>query len=165
MSKTGPKPRPMLDRLYAHIEPDTNGGCWLWSAALTPGGYGQMGVSPNWKLQPSHRVSYELHCGPIPDGLHVCHKCDVRACVNPAHLFLGTRRDNMQDMVAKGRANPFRGEQNKASRLTEADVLEIRRLRGEGLTFRALGRRFGIAHATAREACAGISWAHLQQAA
>ena len=78
-------------------------GCWLWTASLDNHGYGQFCF--NRKPVKAHRVSWELHRGPIPKGLCVLHKCDVRTCINPAHLFVGTRADNVADMIAKGRGN------------------------------------------------------------
>lgn len=80
---------------FVLIEP--NCGCWLWNGSSLERGYGRFRGSL------AHRVSWVLHNGPIPDGMHVCHRCDVTACVNPAHLFLGTALDNIRDMHAKGR--------------------------------------------------------------
>lgn len=85
----------MKDEIRSRVEYDTNGGCWLWPVKS---GYGV------FKGKRAHRLSYEAFVGPIPDGLFVCHKCDVPACCNPDHLFVGTALDNSRDMVAKGRA-------------------------------------------------------------
>ena len=121
-------------------------GCWLWTGSAK-GGYGYIMI--RGKLFKVHRYSFELHFGPIPlDRPHVCHRCDTPLCVRPDHLFAGTNNDNRQDSVQK-RRHMF-GERHWNRKLTEADVLEIRR-RGAPHTkgpdsIKQLAIEFGVAH-------------------
>ena len=86
------------------------GRCWVWTGPRNRHGYGRIKCQGITVLV--HRLSWEIHCGEIPEGLCVCHKCDVPNCINPTHLFLGTNADNMADRDAKGRHRPSYGDQN-----------------------------------------------------
>lgn len=112
----------MLDRFMEKVSPEPNSGCWLWTSSLDSSGYGTF-----WKdrmANKAHRLAYEAFVGPISEGMQVCHKCDVRTCVNPDHLFLGTIQDNMNDRNKKLRH--AHGERHARAKLTEDQVREIR---------------------------------------
>lgn len=96
----------------------TESGCWIFMGAIKSNGYGDIWRAG--KVVGAHKASYEMFVGPVPDGLDVCHICDVRCCINPSHLFVGTRKENMQDCKSKGRIAA------SSSKLTAADVDEIR---------------------------------------
>lgn len=124
--------------------------CWLWTGATAPFGYGLFGVEG--KAERAHRFSWEIHNGPIPEGLFVCHHCDVPACIRPDHLFLGTDMDNVHDMISKGRnwiddERRAKGERHGMAKLTEEIVLEIRTKYAENKpTFTELGKQYGLGH-------------------
>lgn len=90
-----------IERFWAHVEKRGPDDCWLWTGPVISCGYGQVSVKGIAKY--AHRLSLEIASGPIPGGLFVLHRCDVPRCVNPAHLFLGTQKDNINDAIAKGR--------------------------------------------------------------
>ena len=96
------KAKTLRERFERNFIPEPNSGCWLWLLSLC-NGYGRIYDLQNKRGALAHRLSWEIHRGAIPSGLWVLHKCDVRSCVNPDHLFLGTGLDNMTDMIAKGR--------------------------------------------------------------
>jgi hypothetical protein len=123
--------------------------CWLWTRSVGSHGYGQ--VTFRGKPATAHRVSWEIHNGPVPDGLDVLHRCDVRRCCNPAHLFVGTARDNMRDMHSKGRAN-------NPHKLSEDDVLNMRTVYAFGGRIVDLAAAYGVTPATASEAIKGTTW-------
>ena len=133
--------------------------CWLWTGRVDHNGYGiiwAFGRQTN-----PHRVSYELANGPIPDGLFVCHRCDVRRCVNPAHLFVGTQADNIADMKAKGRGH--QGSTQGMSKLIESQVIEIRRLcRDKNRpTYKQIGLRYGVSEAEISRIVRRLIWRHI----
>lgn len=146
----------LMERHSARYEYDTNGGCWLWKGAAQPLGYGQIKVDGRMSL--AHRVSWELHRGPIPEGICVLHRCDIPACVNPDHLFLGTRGDNNQDKYSKGRAVNLSGENHWKAKLTAAQVKEIHEQRAAGAKLSELAQRFGVHFATIGRIARGKAW-------
>lgn len=159
--------------------------CWLWHGPKMRNGYGELEQSTNGHrhVMLAHRIAYELHYGPIPAGLLVCHHCDVRACCNPAHLFVGTIRDNTYDAMRKGRvpqltdANAkvrgdrhflrlhperiLRGERNGFSKLTAEQVRTIRQRAACGETHVAIARDFGVSRHAVWRVVHRKNWSHI----
>lgn len=134
----------LAERFNKKWEPVTESGGWIWVAGIKDNGYGQ--INANGKTKSAHRLSWELHNGAIPDGSGshgtcVLHKCDVKSCVNPDHLFLGTQQENMSDKCSKNRQSRIKGESNPQSKLTDSLVIEIRRSTS---THREIALRYGI---------------------
>ncbi len=163
---------PRQPRFDSKWIPDPTSGCWLWTASVDRNGYGwfQNGVG---RAAKAHRISHELHVGPIPRGLNVCHKCDVPGCVNPDHLFLGTHKDNVDDKVQKGRQakgdainrnrRVARGERNGNSKLKAVDVKEIRRrYAGGGITQAQIGSEYNVSQVLIGKIVRNESWAELE---
>lgn len=128
----------------------TESSCWEWNGYRNPAGYGRLAVGRfrngnNHRSVPmlANRAAYIAWVGPLADGAVVCHSCDNPPCINPDHLFVGTHADNQRDMVNKGRTR--RGENRKDHRLTDAQVLEVRRLYSAGgVSQKALASEFGV---------------------
>jgi hypothetical protein len=133
--------------------PEPMSGCWLWHGAAFVAGYGY--IIHEGRKRPAHRVSYELHNGPIPDGMLVRHTCDNKACVNPQHLLAGTSQDNSDDCVRRGRI--ARNEACGRCKLSNVQVAEIRRRRANGELLVPLAKEFGVTHAQIRVISLGLS--------
>lgn len=129
-----------LKRFFVKVEKTES--CWLWKGALTISGYGVFSL--NKKYIRAHRASYILHKGEIKDELLVLHSCDVRNCVNPDHLHLGTPKDNMEEMIERKRARYPRGEDRPDCKLTDEQVREIRNLRKKGISGKEIAIKFKI---------------------
>lgn len=157
--------RPKLDdhaRFWAKVAIDhTPGACWLWTAGTQGGGYGAFVIGG--LTRKAHRVSYELHKGPLPPGAHVLHACDRPACVNPDHLRAGTQQENTADMDARGRRGVVdsRGVKNGRVKLTESDVLAIRARAARGGRQVDLAREYKVSEASVSLIVSRKNWRHI----
>lgn len=138
-------------------------GCWLWTAARTTGGYGKFGDWERKKTWAAHRLSWELTNGPIEKGLEVCHRCNVKLCVRPDHMYLATHSQNSADAARDGLY--WSGSKNSLAKLTESQVVEIRQAAANGEPASAIGRRFGIHRARVSEIVRGAAWKRVPGAA
>jgi hypothetical protein len=149
------------DRYWAKVIPEPNSGCWLWLGFQTPRGYGmlgfkRLGVRSN---QYGHRMMFRAATGQSPGDLEVCHHCDQPSCVNPEHLFLGNRFDNMRDAAAKGRTAS--GVRNGSSKLAPAQVIEIRQRHQQGESMRRLARAYGVSDGAIAKVIRRQTWARV----
>jgi hypothetical protein len=149
------------ERFLAKVCPEPDTGCWLWRGQVRADGYGL--VRFERKVYLAHRLAWKFFRGEIAPGLVVCHKCDVRACVNPEHLFLGTMMDNVRDMMEKGRS--AHGEKHRSAKLTTEQVRRIKTMLAEGfMRVSDIAREYGVTHATVACIARGTSWRHVKLA-
>lgn len=170
------KTRPIRDRFFEKVQKTSE--CWVWTGNRNPKGYGQFSRTRQQGRILAHRMAWEFEYGPIPEGLFVLHKCDNPPCVNPAHLWLGTKRDNNLDMRLKGRGNAARGaksgrklhpelwpvgENVPSAKLTTSQVIEIRtRYSLGGETYKGLAFEFGVKKTTVENIVKRRKWKHLK---
>lgn len=140
--------------------PHMDSVCWEWIGSKQKSGHGIFGR--HWRAS---RYSFELHNGPSKKEMFICHRCDNPACVRPDHLFLGTHKDNMHDMLVKGRRAPTIGENNPKAKLSEVDVIEIRKrwnqaTRKHGLRIK-IAREYGVTGALIGLITKNKIWTHI----
>lgn len=155
-----PRDISLKQRIKRNIEKDDN-GCWIWQKGLNSDGYGQ--ISINAEKHRVHRMAYQEWVGEIPSGKEVCHKCDVRACCNPKHLFIATHKENVHDMIKKGRRASSSGERNGKSTLLEKEVFEVfdRVLWGETDEF--ISDVFGVEAHVIQKIRSGVTWSKTRE--
>lgn len=144
-------------RFWDKVNKGSVDDCWEYLGRLNHDGYGQFDHHNTASV--AHRFSWELSFGKIPDGIYVCHKCDNPSCVNPNHLFLGTQKDNMEDMVKKGRGADKRGRKNGKSVVNESIVREIRVLYSNGWSYQKIADNFGVSNGCVNHIINGRHWA------
>ncbi len=145
-------------------------GCWQWQGCVQSNGYGRARV--NGKTEYAHRLSFVAFNAPIPEGLDICHTCDNRACCNPEHLFSGTRKENMDDAMQKGRisngerhAQTICGEKGSGAKLTLNQVLAIRRAFHGGASRKRLAIIYNVSTSNINRILRNNTWKDISKCA
>src|SRR3990167_8152240 len=135
------------ERFFLFIDKISNpNGCWEWIGHKNKGGYGRIRrFNSDWT---THRYSWFIHFGTIPQGIFICHHCDNRICCNPSHLFLGTAKDNQRDCISKKRNRDQKGSKHNFAKLTESEVIQIRKRLSHGELGKNLAMEFNVCKMT-----------------
>lgn len=141
-----------IDLFKSHLE-EKSSGCLEWTGSTTRDGYGKVKIKQ--KVYGAHRIAFLIHNRCLPKDKEIMHKCDNKLCCNPEHLVAGTHKDNMQDMIKKGRQGKVK---NKIIKLTIEKVTEIRRLSDEGLSKHKIASRFNISCHHVRDIVNNVYW-------
>ena len=152
-----PRAKPIAERFWSAV--DKHEGCWRWTGTFSPNGYGRLFLgrtAGRVKNVPAHRFSWETHYGAVPAGMCVCHRCDNKACVNPAHLFLGTHQDNMADRQSKQRQ--ARGVRHGLSKLNPLKIEWARSEHRKGRSFTEIAADLGVNESTVARAIRRETW-------
>lgn len=145
-------------RLKSKVLIDNN-GCWIWQNSVTEAGYGTTILKG--RLQGAHRASWKVFIGEIPEGMQVNHKCHVRKCINPEHLYLGSQKENIADAIKANRRNTARGKNISNAKLDEAKVEVIKKLLAEGVACNAIAKIYEVSPSTIEAVHNGITWKHV----
>ena len=160
--KNGKPIMPTEDRLLSHVQKNSISGCWEWTGPKHHG-YGKTSYGSRTdgtrRNVFAHRLAYQIWVGEIPEGYEVCHKCDNPCCINPNHLFTGTRQDNIADRERKGRNVIFVDEEQPRAKLTKKAVKDARwEHMYRGTSFQKLADKYGVTKKTIQNAINGVTW-------
>jgi len=157
--------KPAIERVLDKVVRIPFAGCWIFTGAVNESGYGIVGTGgrgqPNDR---AHRITYRHYCGPIPEGMFVCHWCDTPSCCNPDHLFLGTNHDNVKDMVRKGRNSPpprnphVVGSMHPGAKFTEDQVRAMRADHAAGKSIYRIAKETGSNQSTMHRIIRGVRY-------
>lgn len=151
-------PETLPRRFWEKVNKKEDNECWEWTASKHWAGYGMILLEDRKQIK-AHRASWLLHNGTIPKEAHVLHHCDNPGCVNPRHLYLGNHKDNMKDMVERGRSAT--GRRHSSAKLDEVKVAEIRFLCSRGISQRKAARWYGVSQATVWSLIHRRTWKHV----
>lgn len=146
-------------RFFSKVRKEES-GCWVWTGHRYPKGYGAY-KAPGGRLVSAHRASYEMHNGPVPAGVVVCHRCDNPPCVNPNHLWLGTAAENNADRDAKGRQVAPKGSRHGMASITDETAREIRAACASGEPQVKIAKRLSVSKYVVNSIATGRNWTHI----